>query len=105
VGDDFNEEYTLIILILSTITVSIFTINSSTSHFYSDSQNLSDLKTSPQNASAFVIGASYIRVPENAKVITQVDRVIKDTSSNININTPQVPKTPEQLVPTWKVPE
>ena len=79
----------------------MFTSNSCTSYFNSNSQNLSDLETSPQNASTIVIGASYICVPENAKVITQVDRVIKDTSSNININTNpgQIPKSPKQLVP------
>jgi hypothetical protein len=95
------KKYFLIILVLGLLTVSLLTINSCTSYFNSDNQNLNELETSPQNASAIVIGASYIRVPENAKVITQVDRVIKDTSSNININTDpgQIPKSPNQLVP------
>ena len=59
------------------------------------------LETSPQNASTIVIGASYIKVPQNAKVVTQVDRVIKDKSSNINDNTPpgQSPNSSKQLVP------
>ena len=63
-------------------------------------QNIS-LETNPQNASTIVIGASYIKVPDNAKVVTQVDRVIKDTSSNINDNTPpgQSPGSSSQLVP------
>jgi len=60
-----------------------------------------ELKTSPQNASSIVIGSSYIVVPENAKVVTQVDRVIKDVASNISVNTPpdQSPNSSKQLVP------
>jgi hypothetical protein len=59
------------------------------------------LETSPQNASTIVIGTSYIKVPEHAKVVTQVDRVIKDEASNYNINTPpgQSPTSLKQLVP------
>ncbi len=59
------------------------------------------LETSPQNASTIVIGASYIKVPENATVVTQVDRVIKDEASDYNVNTPpgQSPTSPSQLVP------
>ena len=59
------------------------------------------LETSPQDASTIVVGASYIKVPENARVVTQVDRVIKDESSNINDNASpgQSPTSPKQLVP------
>ena len=59
------------------------------------------LETSPQQASTIVIGSSYIFVPENAKVVTQVDRVIKDVASNINVDTPpdQIPNSSKQLVP------
>ena len=62
---------------------------------------LNNLETSPQNASTIVIGTSYIKVPKNAKVVTQVDRVIKDTDSHINDNTPpgQSPNSTKQLVP------
>ncbi len=47
------------------------------------------------------MGASYIRVPENAKVVTQVDRVIKDMYSKVNVDTPpgQSPNSSKQLVP------
>ena len=60
-----------------------------------------ELETSPQNASSIVIGSSYIVVPENAKVVIQVDRVIKDVASNISVNTPpdQSPNSSKQLVP------
>ncbi|MGB9201178.1 hypothetical protein [Methanobacterium sp.] len=59
------------------------------------------LETSPQNASTIVIGASYIKVPEKATVVTQVDRVIKDEASDYNVNTPpgQSPTNASQLVP------
>ena len=58
-------------------------------------------ETSPQTASTIVIGASYIKVPENATVVTQVDRVIKDEASRYNVNTTpgQIPTSPTQLVP------
>ena len=61
----------------------------------------SSFETSPQNASTIIIGASYIKVPENATVVTQVDRVIKDQASRYNVNTPpgQSPKNASQLVP------
>ena len=67
----------------------------------SQNQQNYSVETSPQNASLIVMGASYINVPNNAKVVTQIDRVIKDTASNINDNTPpgQSPSSPSQLVP------
>ena len=72
-------------------------------HFVQGSQNKVNysVETSPQNSSIIVMGASYIKVPNNAKVVTQVDRVIKDTASNINDDTPpgQSPSSPSQLVP------
>jgi uncharacterized membrane protein YjgN (DUF898 family) len=49
-------------------------------------KNLSDLETNPQNASYIVMGATYILVPEGAVVVTQVNRVIKDSESNFNTN-------------------
>jgi hypothetical protein len=59
------------------------------------------LETSPQQASSIVMGSSYIFVPENAKVVTQVDRVIKDVASNVNVDThpDQSPNSSKQLVP------
>jgi len=66
-----------------------------------DHISLDDLKTNPQNASLVVIGATYIQVPHGAVVITQVNRVIKDSESNINTNLPDdyQPTSPSQLVP------
>ncbi len=74
---------------------------------YSNSQNINDynyfngLETTPQHASSIIIGSTYIHVSQNAKVVTQVDRVIKDVASNINVNTPpdQRPNSSSQLVP------
>jgi hypothetical protein len=95
------KRYLLLLTILSLFLTIIVTINYSTSYLNHDPQNLSDLETTPQNASTIVIGASYINVPANSKVVTQVDRVIKDKSSNINVDTPpgQSPNSSKQLVP------
>lgn len=59
------------------------------------------LETCPHDASIIVFGSTYLRVPENSRVVTQVDRVIKDVASNINVNTPpgQSPNSSKQLVP------
>jgi hypothetical protein len=67
----------------------------------SGQSDFNGLVTSPQNASTIIIGASYIKVPKNAKVVTQVDRVIKDEASDYNVNTPpgQSPTNASQLVP------
>ena len=75
----------------------IYSYNNQKTH----SNYLANLETSPQNASTIVIGTSYIKVPENATVVTQVDRVIKDEASNYNVNTTpsQSPTSPKQLVP------
>ena len=95
------KKYLTIMVIFSLLLICIFTINSSFSYFNQNTQNLSQLETSPQNASAIIIGASYILVPNNARVITQVDRIIKDKSSNMNLDTPpdQSPNSTKQLVP------
>ncbi len=68
---------------------------------HNEQNYFSSQETSPQQASTIIIGASYIKVPENAKVVTQVDRVIKDENSHINDNTPpgQSPNSSKQLVP------
>ena len=90
----------ILIGILFILTGMLTTISSSSTspnhHSY-----FGDLETSPQNASTIVMGASYIRVPENAKVVTQVDRVIKDMYSKVNVETPpgQSPNSSKQLVP------
>lgn len=66
-----------------------------------DESAFQGLETSPQQASYIVLGATYLVVPKNAKVVTQVDRVIKDTASNVNVKTPpgQSPNSSKQLVP------
>jgi hypothetical protein len=95
-----------LIVVLSIVAISILlifpgfitmeSINSAT-----HTNNLSDLETSPQNASFVVMGATYIQVPEGAMVVTQVNRVIKDSESNINTNMPDDhrPQSPSELVP------
>ncbi|MDD3984369.1 MAG: hypothetical protein PHY59_00395 [Methanobacterium sp.] len=69
--------------------------------FLGQGNSFKGLETSPEDASTIVMGASYIKVPENATVVTQVDRVIKDIASNINVKTPpgQSPSSPKDLVP------
>lgn len=66
-----------------------------------DQNYFQGLETSPHDASIIVLGSTYLIVPENARVVTQVDRVIKDVASNINVNTPpsQSPNSSKQLVP------
>lgn len=44
------------------------------------------MEVNPANASYIVIGASSIKVPSNATVVTQVDRVIRDKGSNYKTN-------------------
>ncbi len=83
-----------IIIILCIMGVFIGYINIHSIQGSQNKQNFS-VETSPQNASIIVIGASHIKVPDNAKVVTQVDRVIKDTASNINDNT--LTRTKSQL--------
>lgn len=73
-------------------------------HVHSTSSNtdaFSDLEVSPANASYIVVGSSYIIVPEHAKVVTQVDRVIRDKLShyNDNISADHRPTNYKQLVP------
>ena len=47
----------------------------------------SDLEVNPSNASYIVVGNSYVIVPPHAKVVTQVDRVIRDKLSHYNEST------------------
>lgn len=44
-----------------------------------------DVQVPPQSASQVVMGANYIKVPQGAKVVTQVDRIIKDPATKINL--------------------
>jgi hypothetical protein len=95
----------LLPLIICILCITGAVIGISSIHSYNNQNNhsnyLASLETSPQSASTIVIGTSYIKVPENATVVTQVDRVIKDEASNYNVNkTPgQSPTSPKQLVP------
>jgi hypothetical protein len=88
------------ILCITGVIIGILAIYSNTDQ-KSGQSYFNGLETSPQSASTIVIGASYIKVPENATVVTQVDRVIKDEASDYNVNTPpgQSPTSPKQLVP------
>jgi hypothetical protein len=88
------------ILCITGVIIGILAIYSNTDQ-KSGQSYFNGLETSPQSASTIVIGASYIKVPENATVITQVDRVIKDEASDYNVNTPpgQSPTSSKQLVP------
>jgi hypothetical protein len=76
-------------------------LESSYSNNNTDNNYFQGLETNPSNASIIVLGSTYLLVPHNAKVVTQVDRVIKDVASNINVNTPpgQSPNSSKQLVP------
>jgi len=66
-----------------------------------DQNYFQGLETNPHDAAVIVLGSSYLLVPENSRVVTQVDRVIKDVASNVNVNTPpgQSPNSSKQLVP------
>jgi hypothetical protein len=88
------------ILCITGVIIGILAIYSNTDQ-KSGQSYFNGLETSPQSGSTIVIGASYIKVPENATVVTQVDRVIKDEASDYNVNTPpgQSPTSPKQLVP------
>lgn len=73
-----------------------FTVNGQNGHNY-----FAKFETDPQNASTIILGTSYIQVPHKARVVTQVDRVIRDMSSNVNVDVPpgQSPSSPNDLVP------
>jgi hypothetical protein len=96
-----NKFLPMILIGILCILTSMLTTISSSSTSPNHQSYFGDLETSPQNASTIVMGASYIRVPENAKVVTQVDRVIKDMYSKVNVETPpgQSPNSSKQLVP------
>ena len=81
------NNYLMLILILfcSLFITGLLSSNFSTSSDLNHQNYFKDLETSPQDASTIIIGASYIRIPEKAKVVTQVDRVIKDEYSKINV--------------------
>ncbi|HEX3012801.1 MAG TPA: hypothetical protein VHO92_00820 [Methanobacterium sp.] len=70
-------------------------------HSTSSKDYFNSLEVSPADASYIVVGSSYIIVPEHAKVVTQVDRVIRDKLShyNDNISVNHQPTSYKQLVP------
>lgn len=63
--------------------------------------DFSDLEVKAQNASYVILGASYIIVPQNATVVTQVDRVIRDIASHYktDVSPDHKPKSYKELVP------
>ena len=69
--------------------------------YSSNNDHLGDLEVSPASASYVVVGTSYIKVPEDAKVVTQVDRVIRDKLSHVNDNVApnHSPTSYKELVP------
>jgi hypothetical protein len=101
---DYMKKF-LLPIIICVLCIAVLFIGISNIYFNNSQKThqdyLNSLETSPQDASTIVIGTSYIKVPQNAKVVTQVDRVIKDKASHINDNTPpgQSPNSTKQLVP------
>ena len=93
----------VILMILCVICTGYLSIclETSYSNNNTDKDYFQGLETNPYDASIMVLGSTYLVVPENARVVTQVDRVIKDVASNINVNTPpgQSPNSSKQLVP------
>lgn len=61
----------------------------------------SGLEVKPSNATYIVVGSSYIKVSPGEKVVTQVDRVIRDKAShyNMNVSPDHRPSDPSELVP------
>ncbi|MGZ7069694.1 MAG: hypothetical protein ACXVHN_02645, partial [Methanobacterium sp.] len=84
---------TLIILILAVGSLSFSpnptpTVVSSSNISSNSNSNLNDLEVDPADASYIVVGNSYIKVPDNATVVTQADRVIRDKASHVRTNVP-----------------
>lgn len=81
--------------------VLVIGLESSYSNNNTDNNYFQGLETNSSQATIMVLGSTYLLVPKNAKVVTQVDRVIKDVASNVNVNTPpgQSPNSSKQLVP------
>lgn len=75
--------------------------NSVNSIVSSNSNYLGDLEVNPASASYVVLGASYIKVPSNATVVTQVSRVIRDVESRYQTNVPpdHRPTSYKEVVP------
>lgn len=103
----FKNKYILIgVLIIFLIIIGLiysFSPNNGSSVAVSNSNkgNLDNLEVNPANASYIVIGMSNIVVPPNSKVVTQVDRVIRDKLSHINKDVPpdHRPTSYKELVP------
>ncbi|MGZ7043319.1 MAG: hypothetical protein ACXVHM_01890 [Methanobacterium sp.] len=84
---------TLIILILAVGSLSFSpnptpTVVSSSNISSNSNSNLNDLEVDPADASYIVVGNSYIKVPDNATVVTQADRVVRDKASHVRTNVP-----------------
>lgn len=90
-----------ILIMIGLICLLIIGLESSYSNNNTNHNYFQGLETNPSQATIMVLGSTYLYVPQNAKVVTQVDRVIKDVASNVNVNTPpgQSPNSSKQLVP------
>jgi len=90
----------LISIIIIIFSCSIFLFNSQLENLLFKS-NFHDLEVEPQNASYMILGSSYIIVPSNATVVTQVSRVIRDVESRYNMQIPpnHIPESYNELVP------
>ena len=93
----------LTILATGLIFVGLLLIGLESSYSNNNTNNtyFQGLETNPSHATIMVLGSTYLYVPKKARVVTQVDRVIKDVASNVNVNTPpgQSPNSSKQLVP------
>lgn len=91
----------LIIGIITLISIGLIYIFIPHVNSMSSKDPFSDLEVNPSNASYIVVGSSYIIVPPHAKVVTQVDRVVRDKLSNYNDNVSpsHQPANYKELVP------
>ncbi len=79
----------LIIFIIASGAFYSFSSNSKNSSASTSNKNyLSDLEVNPADASFIVVGTSYIKVPQNATVVSQVDRVVRDQGSRYRNDVP-----------------
>lgn len=96
-----RKKWLILFLLLVILQILIFyTLNSEKSELNSR-QFFKDLEVKPSEASQIIFGSSYIKVPINATVVVQVDRVIRDKSSkyNLNVSPDHKPTSYKEIVP------